>query len=91
MEAVASQCRALGLRVTVLVNCHMDIEWGSFENTSMAAWERVVRHNLLGPVASTRALLPLLKEAGGGAIVMKRKGNAAGRFHPAVTARRRLF
>jgi NAD(P)-dependent dehydrogenase (short-subunit alcohol dehydrogenase family) len=69
MEAVASRCRALGLRVTVLVNCHMDVEWGTFEDTSMAVWERVVRHNLLGPVVCTRALLPLLKEAGGEAIV----------------------
>ena len=60
MEAVASQCRVLGLRVTALVNCHMDVEWASFEDTPMVAWERVVRHNLLGPVVCTRALLPLL-------------------------------
>jgi NAD(P)-dependent dehydrogenase (short-subunit alcohol dehydrogenase family) len=69
MEGVAARCRALGLQVSILVNCHMDVEWGTFEGTSVAAWERVVRHNLLGPVVCTRALLPLLKEAGGGVIV----------------------
>jgi NAD(P)-dependent dehydrogenase (short-subunit alcohol dehydrogenase family) len=83
MEAAAGRCRALGLRVTVLVTCHMDLEWGTFEATSMEAWERVVRHNLLGPVVCTRAFLPLLKEAGGGAIV--HVGSVDGMFgSPAV-------
>jgi NAD(P)-dependent dehydrogenase (short-subunit alcohol dehydrogenase family) len=69
MAQVAAQCRERGLEVTALVNCHMDVEWGPVEGSSLAGWQRVVRHNLLGPVVCTNALLPLLKEAGGGSIV----------------------
>lgn len=69
IAAVVEICRDLGVPVNVLVNCHMDVEWGTVEETSLASWERVVRANLLGPVVCTRALLPLLVEAGGGAVV----------------------
>jgi NAD(P)-dependent dehydrogenase (short-subunit alcohol dehydrogenase family) len=51
--------------VHALVNAHFAIEWVTLEASTMAGWETVVRRNVLGPVAATRAFLPLLKQGGG--------------------------
>jgi NAD(P)-dependent dehydrogenase (short-subunit alcohol dehydrogenase family) len=55
--------------VHVLVNAHYDIDWSSVRESSMARWAEVVRTNLLGPVAATKAFLPLLERAEDAAVV----------------------
>ena len=50
--------------VHTLVNCHFAIDWTALRDSSMATWETVVRTNVLGPVAATKAFLPLLDKAG---------------------------
>ncbi len=50
--------------VHVLLNCHHDTELASVQDTSDAAWERVIAFDLLGPVYATRAFLGLLKKTG---------------------------
>jgi NAD(P)-dependent dehydrogenase (short-subunit alcohol dehydrogenase family) len=69
LEAARDRCVEHGLGVDVLVNCHMALDWRSVEEADLAAWEEVVRMNLLGPVACTKAFLPLLRESGRAAIV----------------------
>lgn len=56
--------------VDVLVTCHMSAYFGSFEETEPDDWRRELDHNLLGPIFTTRAFLPLLKRAGAGAAVV---------------------
>lgn len=51
--------------VHALVNAHFALEWVTLEASTMTGWEAVVRRNVLGPVAATRAFLPLLKRGGG--------------------------
>jgi NAD(P)-dependent dehydrogenase (short-subunit alcohol dehydrogenase family) len=55
--------------VHVLVNAHFGIDWSSFAESPMAAWEEVIRTNVIGPVAATKAFLGLLERAGGAAVV----------------------
>jgi NAD(P)-dependent dehydrogenase (short-subunit alcohol dehydrogenase family) len=50
-----------GRKLDALVTCYLDIEWGSVEEADIAAFERVVLFNLVGPVKATKAFLPLLK------------------------------
>ena len=69
LEEVARALRDDGAQVLALVNAHYGIDWGSIESSTMASWEAVVRRNVLGPVASTKAFLPLLRAAGDAAIV----------------------
>lgn len=69
VTAIASQCRARGLTVTALINCHFDLQWASFEQTPVSVWERVIRHNVLGPVVCTKAFRSLLAGAEGASIV----------------------
>lgn len=56
----------------VLANCHFAIDWTLLRDSEMSSWERVVRTNVLGPVAATKAFLPLLERAGrdGGAAIV---------------------
>jgi NAD(P)-dependent dehydrogenase (short-subunit alcohol dehydrogenase family) len=62
------RCREEGLAVDVLVNCHMALDWHTIEESALATWEAVIRTNLLGPVACSKAFLPLLRQSGGAAI-----------------------
>jgi len=55
--------------VHALVNCHMAVPPGGFEEVSLDDWERSLRVNLSGPFLATRAFLPQLKAAGGAAVV----------------------
>jgi NAD(P)-dependent dehydrogenase (short-subunit alcohol dehydrogenase family) len=67
-RAVAAQTPA----VQTLVNCHFAIDWTPLRDSSVAAWEAVLRTNVLGPVVATKAFLPMLDaagDAGGAAIV----------------------
>lgn len=69
MKAAAERCRREAPPVAVLVNCHMAVTRGGVESTTMDDWQEMVRTNLLGPVACSKAFIPLLRAAGGGAIV----------------------
>src|SRR5262245_62145794 len=60
-EAVAAEYAA----VRTLVNCHFAIDWANFRDSTIDAWERVVHTNVLGPVAASKAFLPLLEAAEG--------------------------
>jgi NAD(P)-dependent dehydrogenase (short-subunit alcohol dehydrogenase family) len=64
-DAVAADSDA----VHALVNHHLMIEWGTFEQIDLEYFAEIVRFSLLGPAASTRAFLPLLKAAGGASVV----------------------
>jgi NAD(P)-dependent dehydrogenase (short-subunit alcohol dehydrogenase family) len=75
LEAMAPVAAAVGAEVpavSVLVNCHFGIDWALLRDSTMAAWEGVVRTNVLGPVVATKAFLPLLEAAGaaGGAAIV---------------------
>jgi len=69
MEAVRSRCEGMGSAVDVLVNCHMALDWTSIEDSDVERWSEVCRVNILGPVVSTKALLPLLRRSAGASIV----------------------
>jgi NAD(P)-dependent dehydrogenase (short-subunit alcohol dehydrogenase family) len=62
-------CEQSDNAVDVLVNCHMALDWRSIEESDLAAWMETFRTNLLGPVACSKAFLPLLRQSGRGAIV----------------------
>jgi NAD(P)-dependent dehydrogenase (short-subunit alcohol dehydrogenase family) len=59
-----------GDRVDVLVNAQNVLHWTSIEDSSAAQWNEALRTNLLGPIMSAKAFLPLLKKADPGAIVL---------------------
>jgi len=69
MQRIADEVATDHHAVHALVNAHCAIDWSSIRESSMSAWEDVVRTNVLGPVAATKAFLPLLERAGGAAIV----------------------
>jgi NAD(P)-dependent dehydrogenase (short-subunit alcohol dehydrogenase family) len=66
LAGVAAAVAADHDAVQTLVNCHFAIDWVGFRDSTIDEWERVVRTNLLGPVAASKAFLALL-EAGGAA------------------------
>jgi NAD(P)-dependent dehydrogenase (short-subunit alcohol dehydrogenase family) len=71
-DAVAERCAALWDRVDILVTCGALVDyWDSSvdADNTLDRWEEVIRVNLLGPVAYTRALLPLLRRSTAGSIV----------------------
>ncbi|MBX6372632.1 MAG: SDR family oxidoreductase [Acetobacteraceae bacterium] len=54
---------------TVLVNAAGAAESAPFLKSDLALWERMLRVNLLGAVATTRAVLPAMLDAGFGRVV----------------------
>jgi len=66
---VADSVAAEHPAVHTLVNCHFAIDWTNFRDATFESWEHVVRTNVLGPVAASKAFLPLLEAAGGASIV----------------------
>lgn len=52
-----------------LVNNHICLTWGTIEQLDLDAFATVVRYVLVGPIAATRAFLPLLRAAGGSSVV----------------------
>jgi NAD(P)-dependent dehydrogenase (short-subunit alcohol dehydrogenase family) len=62
-------CEQSGGGVDVLVNCHMALDWRSIEDSDAASWMDACWTNLVGPVACSKAFLPLLRQSGRGAIV----------------------
>jgi len=69
LEDALRRCHERGSAVDALVNCHIALDWRSIEDTDMAAWAEACRTNLLGPVACSKAFLPLLRRSGRSAIV----------------------
>jgi 2-hydroxycyclohexanecarboxyl-CoA dehydrogenase len=67
-EAVAAVTGSLGVP-TVLVNNAGTDEFGFFQNTDEALWQRVLDVNLVGVLRVSHALLPAMIERGGGKIV----------------------
>jgi 3alpha(or 20beta)-hydroxysteroid dehydrogenase len=66
--ALATASRLFG-RLDGLVNNAGLLAMGALEETSRETMERILRVNLLGTMLGTRAAAPLLRAAGGGAIV----------------------
>src|SRR5262249_8327871 len=65
LTGAAEQAAKLTGAVDVLVNAHAHAELGSIAESSPAAWERVIRADLLGPVFASKAFLSLLRQKGG--------------------------
>lgn len=63
------RCERNGAGVAALVNCHMALDWRSIEDSDLDAWAEACRINLLGPVACSKAFLPLLRDSSPSAIV----------------------
>lgn len=58
---------------------------GSFEDTPASAWEQIFATNVFGPIALTRALLPRMRAAGRGRILVVSSQGAV-RGMPAISA-----
>jgi NAD(P)-dependent dehydrogenase (short-subunit alcohol dehydrogenase family) len=69
MAAAAEECAAGRPAVHVLVNSHFAMTWASIAEADVGEWERTMRTNLLGPLVSTKAFLPLLRRAGSASVV----------------------
>ena len=54
--AVAAACRSRWQRLDVLFTAHAMLDHEPAGAAGIAHWERVIRTNLLGPIAYTRAL-----------------------------------
>jgi NAD(P)-dependent dehydrogenase (short-subunit alcohol dehydrogenase family) len=71
--------------VHALVNCHMQVAFGTVVDVSLDDWERALAVNATGPLLTTRALLDPLTAAGGAAVV--HLGSVDGLFgNPLVAA-----
>ncbi len=69
LEVARRRCEQSGAGVAVLVNCHMALDWRSIEESDLSAWAEACRINILGPVACSKAFLPLLRQSPPSAIV----------------------
>ncbi len=69
MNALVELCERRWGRVDALVNCHARTGPSRLEEVSDAVWADAWRENVMGPLAATLALLPLLKRAGSSAVV----------------------
>ena len=68
-EAAVGRVREAFGPVTVLVNNAAILHMGSVEETTAADFERLVRVNQIGTFLGIRAVVPSMREAGGGSIV----------------------
>jgi 3-oxoacyl-[acyl-carrier protein] reductase len=67
--AVAARVEELWSRVDVYVDVHAAMDHWQLEDDALERWESVLRTNVLGPVAYTRALRPLLERSEAASIV----------------------
>lgn len=67
-RAVQDAEQVFGL-VNVLVNSAGALSASTAESVSLGDWDRVIATNLKGPFLMSRAVLPAMRRAGGGAIV----------------------
>jgi len=56
-------------RINVLATCAGVLDFGTVADTSLEKWNRVIGVNLTGTFLTAKAVIPLMIEAGGGAIV----------------------
>ncbi|MFV3126157.1 SDR family NAD(P)-dependent oxidoreductase [Niveispirillum sp. KHB5.9] len=56
-------------RLDGLLVCHLEVDIATFEASTVQSWRRITDVNLLGPVFTAKAFLPLLKAADLAAIV----------------------
>lgn len=68
-EAAADIERSVGAPFALVHNAGISAA-GMVEETPIALWERMFATNVFGPVALTKALLPRMREAGRGRIVL---------------------
>jgi 3-oxoacyl-[acyl-carrier protein] reductase len=68
VEAAAKDARAFGA-ISILINNAGINKPTDFDQISDSDWDEIVGTNLKGPFVAAQVFLPLLKEAGGGAIV----------------------
>lgn len=69
LRAVAAEIATEGPAVHALVNHHLMIEWGTFEQIDFKIFEQIVVFSLLGPASAIRAFLPMLKAANGSSVI----------------------
>jgi NAD(P)-dependent dehydrogenase (short-subunit alcohol dehydrogenase family) len=87
-RAVKDAEEAFG-HVNVLVNNAGALSVSTVESISVEEWDRLMATNLKGPFLMSRAVLPAMRQAGGGAIV---NGDANGAAHyPDDTPYRKKF
>jgi len=87
-ESIAAAAKAIEDAVgapDVLVHNAGIAAAGMFEDTPASAWEQIFATNLFGPIALTRALLPSMRAAGRGRIVVVSSQGAV-RGMPAISA-----
>jgi len=87
-ESIAAAARAIEDAVgapDVLVHNAGIAAAGMFEDTPASAWDQIFATNLFGPIALTRALLPSMRAAGRGRIVVVSSQGAV-RGMPAISA-----
>jgi NAD(P)-dependent dehydrogenase (short-subunit alcohol dehydrogenase family) len=87
-ESIAAAARAIQDAVgapDVLVHNAGIAAAGMFEDTPASAWDQIFATNLFGPIALTRALLPSMRAAGRGRIVVISSQGAV-RGMPAISA-----
>jgi 3alpha(or 20beta)-hydroxysteroid dehydrogenase len=68
-EALVAGIRQRHGKLDVLVNNAAVLHLATIDATSVAAFERVMRVNAMGPFLGTRACLQLMRDSGGGSIV----------------------
>ena len=67
-SAIQSAVAAFGT-VNILINNAAAFVFGKVEDVSTADWDRVLGVNVRGPANCVRAVLPVLRDNGGGSIV----------------------
>ena len=75
-------------RIDALVNNAGVGIYKSFEQTSIWEWDRVVAVNLRGPFLTCRAVYPIMRQQGGGAIVNISSGAAESVFSQTININR---
>ncbi len=68
-QAAVEDCQQRWQGIDVLVNCAAVLHLGSIEHTSPADLRRLFEVNTLGPFLGIRAVVPVMKDSGGGSIV----------------------
>ena len=68
-DTVAFAAATFGALHVLVNNAGVSLRGVDLANTSRADWERVLAVNLTGPFLGIKAAAPLLREAGGGAII----------------------
>lgn len=69
LREAARSLHSSGDRINALINCHHAVDINSVESTPPEMWQQIIQFNLLGPVFSTQAFLPLLKYSDDASII----------------------